>query len=67
MRILMRRFKRLTNALSKNADNLKTVVALHFDPYDFVRMHKTFKTPTATETGVDNRVKSIGDLTELAN
>ena len=62
----MGRFKRLTNALSKNADKLKTAVALHFGHYDFVRMHKTFKTSTATETGVDDRVRSIGDLFELA-
>ena len=67
MRMSMRRFTRLTNAFSKQADNLKAAVALQFAHYNFVRIHKTLRTAAATEAGFDNRVCSIGDLDVLVN
>ena len=52
MRMLMRRFKRLANALSKNADNLKTVVALHLDPYDDVKYTKRLRRQQQQKQGL---------------
>jgi hypothetical protein len=67
MRMSMRRFTRLTNAFSKKVENLKAAVSLHFAHYNFVRIHKTLGCTPAMESGVDNRLWSIGDLVELAN
>lgn len=41
MRMMMRRFTRLTNAFSKTLDNHKAAIALHFAYYNFVRPHLT--------------------------
>lgn len=67
MRMSMRRFTRLTNAFSKKVDNLKAAVSLHFAHYNFVRIHKTLKCTPAMESGIDNRLWTIGDLIDLAN
>ena len=67
MRMSMRRFTRLTNAFSKKLDNLKAAVALHFAHYNFVRIHRTLRVTPVMESGIDNRVWSIGDLIDYAN
>ena len=41
MRMAIRRFTRLTNAISKKLDNLKAACALHFAYYNFCRIHQT--------------------------
>jgi hypothetical protein len=45
MRMSMRRFTRLTNALSKKLENHEYALALHFMYYNFVRPHKTLANP----------------------
>ncbi len=40
-----RRFTRLTNAFSKKLDNHIHALALYFLFYNFVRVHKTLRTP----------------------
>jgi hypothetical protein len=37
----MRRFTRLTNALSKKVENHAAAVPLHYMPYNFARPHET--------------------------
>ncbi len=39
MRMQMRRFTRLTNEFSKQIDNHKAAIALHFVHYNFCRIH----------------------------
>ncbi len=41
MRMGMRRFTRLTNALSKKVENLAHAVSLHFMHYNFCRVHQS--------------------------
>jgi IS1 family transposase/transposase-like protein len=62
MRMMMRRFTRLTNAFSKKLDNLKAAVALHFAYYNFCRVHKTLRVTPAMEAGLTDHVWSIGEL-----
>ena len=62
MRMSMRRFTRLTNAFSKKLENLKAAVSLHFAHYNFVRIHKTLRVTPAMESGVSDRLWTIGDL-----
>jgi hypothetical protein len=40
IRMSMRRFTRLTNALSKKLENLEHAVALHYMHYNFCRIHQ---------------------------
>jgi hypothetical protein len=62
MRMMMRRFTRLTNAFSKKLDNLKAAVSLHFAYYNFCRVHKTLRVTPAMEAGLTDHVWSIGEL-----
>jgi hypothetical protein len=47
MRMQMRRFTRLTNALSKKFENHVHMVALYTVWYDFVKAHKAHRTSPA--------------------
>ena len=62
MRMMMRRFTRLTNAFSKTAANLKAAVALHFAYYNFVRVHQTLRVTPAMEAGLSDHVWSVAEL-----
>jgi IS1 family transposase len=62
MRMNMRRFTRLTNAFSKNLDNLKSAVALHFWHYNFVRLHQTLRITPAMEAKVTSHIWSFEEL-----
>jgi len=53
----------LTNAFSKNLENLKAAYALHFVHHNFVRIHKTLRM-TAMAAGVTDR--SMEELIEAA-
>jgi cell fate regulator YaaT (PSP1 superfamily) len=56
MRMLMRRFTRLTNAFSKKVENHACAVALHAMYYNFVRIHQTLKVTPAMAAGVTDRL-----------
>ena len=62
----MRRFTRLTNALSKKVDNHKAAATLHFMHYNFARIHKTLRVTPAMEAGVADHVWSPAEIAELA-
>jgi len=62
MRMMMRRFTRLTNAFSKKLENLKAALALHFVYYNFCRVHRTLKVTPAMEAGLTDRVWGLAEL-----
>jgi IS1 family transposase len=64
MRMMMRRFTRLTNGFSKKLANLQAAVALYFAHYNFVRVHQTLRVTPAMESGITDHVWSIGELLE---
>jgi hypothetical protein len=49
MRMLMRRFTRLTNAFSKKVENHAAAVALYFMYYNVGRVHQTLRVTPAME------------------
>jgi hypothetical protein len=51
MRMSMRRFTRLTNAVSKKLDNHLHALALYFVFYNFCRIHKTLRFSRAMLSG----------------
>jgi hypothetical protein len=62
MRMSMRRLTRLTNAFSKNWDNLDKALALHFAYYNFCRIHSSLRVTPAMEAGVINHLWSLDEL-----
>ncbi|MBI4728687.1 MAG: hypothetical protein HY775_04195 [Acidobacteria bacterium] len=50
----MRRFTRLTNAVSKEVENLEAAVSLHFMRYNFARPHSSLapRTTSAMAAGI---------------
>jgi hypothetical protein len=56
MRMHMRRFRWLTNAYSKKAENHAYAVALHFMANNFCRIHKTLRCSPAMVSGVTDRL-----------
>ena len=65
MRMGMRRFTRLTNALSKKLANHEAAIALHFMYYNFARIHQTLRVTPAMEAGVSDRVWSLEEIAAL--
>ena len=61
----MRRFTRLTNALSKKLDNHAHMVALYALWYNFVRIHKTLRTSPAMAAGIETRLWSMEDVVAM--
>lgn len=59
------RLTRLTNAFSKEVENLQHALALHFMYYNFARMHQTVKMTPAMAAGVADHVWSIGEIVAL--
>jgi hypothetical protein len=64
MRMSMRRFTPLTNAFSKEVENLAAAVSLHFAHYNFVRVHRTLRVTPAMEAGVLGRLWTLDELVE---
>jgi hypothetical protein len=64
-RMQMRRFTRLTNALSKKIDNLAADVALHFMHYNCCRVHQTLRVMPPMEAGLADHVWSIEEIVSL--
>lgn len=62
MRMGMRRFTRLTNAFSKDAENHAHSIAIHFMHYNFARQHQTLRVSPAMAAGVTGRLWELADI-----
>ncbi len=62
IRMMSRRFTRLTNAFSKKLSHLKAAVALHFAYYNFCRVHASLRVTPAMEAGITNHLWTIDEL-----
>ena len=56
---------KLTNAFSKKIENHCHAIALHFVYYNFVKIHKTLRVPSAMEVGLIKRLMSMEDIVRL--
>ncbi len=65
MRMHMRRFTRLTNALSKKFENHAHMVALYAVWYNFVRVHKSLRVSPAMAAGISDRLWDMEDVAAL--
>lgn len=65
MRMSVRRFTRLTNALSKKLENHALSVALHYFNYNFCRIHKSLRITPAMAAKVTDRVWDMNDLAAM--
>lgn len=64
MRMVMRRFTRLTNAFSKKLSHLRAAVALHFAFYNFCRLHSSIRCTPAMEVGITDHIWGMTELLE---
>jgi hypothetical protein len=62
MRMSMRRFTRLTNALSKKFENHCHGLALYFYFYNFCQVHKTLGTTPAMAVGLVDQIMKMDDI-----
>jgi IS1 family transposase len=62
IRMMCRRFTRLTNAFSKKLTNLKAALSLHFVYYNFCRIHQTLRVTPAMAAGITGRIWGIEEL-----
>jgi transposase-like protein/IS1 family transposase len=62
LRMMSRRFTRLTNAFSKRLLHLKAAVALHFAFYNFCRVHASLRITPAMQAGIADQVWTLGEL-----
>lgn len=67
VRMMNRRFTRLTNAFSKKLANHEHAFALFSMHYNFARIHKTLRVTPAMEAGVVDHVWSLEEIAELSN
>jgi IS1 family transposase len=65
MRMMIRRFTRLTNAFSKKVENHAAMLALYFFYYNFCRVHQTLRVTPAMEAGVSDHVWSIEEMVSI--
>ena len=65
IRMSNRRFTRLTNAFSKKIENHIAALAIHYMPYNFVRIHQTLRVSPAMAAWVTGRLWSVEDLVGL--
>jgi hypothetical protein len=61
----MRRFTRLTNAVSKKVENHALAVALFTAYYNFVRIHKTLRITPAMAAGVTDKLWDVSDIVKV--
>ena len=67
IRMLNRRFTRLTNAFSKKVENHAHSVALMMTYYNFVRIHKTLRVTPAMAARVTDRLWEVTDIVALVD
>ena len=65
MRMMMRRFTRLTNGFSKKVENHAWAIALHYMHYNFCRVHKTLRVTPAMEARISDHVWDVADIAAL--
>ncbi|MCH8888302.1 MAG: IS1 family transposase [SAR324 cluster bacterium] len=65
VRMMNRRFTRLTNAFSKKMANHEHSFSLFAMHYNFCRIHKTLKVTPAMEAGVTDHVWSLEEMVEM--
>jgi IS1 family transposase len=65
MRMHMRRFTRLTNAFSKDAENHAHSIAIHFMFYNFVRQHQTLRVSPAMAAGATGKLWELADVVAM--
>lgn len=62
LRMMSRRFTRLTNAFSKKLSHLKAAITLHFAYYNFCRIHQTLKQTPCMAAGITAHAWSLDEL-----
>jgi IS1 family transposase len=62
MRMSMRRFTRLTNALSKKFENHVHALSLYFVHYNWMRIHKTLRVTPAMAAGLTDKLMGWEDI-----
>ena len=67
MRMGMRRFTRLPNALSKKIENHMHAISFYFMVYNFVKVHGTVKTTPAIAAGVTAIKWTMDDIVNMAD
>ena len=65
MRMMMRRFTRLTNAFSKKVENHFAMLALYFFYYNFCRVHQTLRVTPSMEAGVTDHLWTIEEMVSI--
>jgi IS1 family transposase len=66
IRMGMRRMTRLTNAFSKEWENLWHAYCLWFAFYNFCRVHQSLRVAPAMEAGITTRIWDVSDLLKAA-
>lgn len=66
IRMMGRRYTRLTNAFSKRLEQHVAATALTLASYNFVRQHKTLRCSPAMAAGVCSKLWSTDDLVAAA-
>jgi IS1 family transposase len=64
LRMMSRRFTRLTNAFSKRLTHLKAAIALHFAFYNLCRVHASLRVTPCMQAGLADHVWAIRELLE---
>jgi len=65
LRMMNRRFTRLTNAFSKKIENHVHAIALYAFHYNFCKIHKTLRVIPAMEAGLTNHVWETEEMVAL--
>jgi IS1 family transposase len=65
LRMMQRRFTRLTNGFSKKLENHAFAVALHMTFYNFARIQKTLRVTPAMAAGIASCAWDIGGIVDL--
>lgn len=65
LRMMNRRFTRLTNAFSKKIENHMHAVSLYCFNYNFCKLHKTIRVTPAMEAGVADHIWELDELVAL--
>lgn len=62
IRMMSRRFTRLTNAFSKKLSHLKAAISLHFAYYNLCRVHSSLRVTPAMQAGIADHVWELEEL-----